>query len=127
MLPVWVVPKSWTDPYSVHTCLANCTCMSLEVILDSCMMVCSYTGARTASAFLDFINAEVKADSTFARIEDLDVLARKYVGSGSCSTNCVLCIYRHAQSLCIGCSQSLCVQAPKKLPSLWFRLLVTTS
>lgn len=48
-----------------------------------------YNSGRTASAFLDFINAEVKADSSFARIEDLDVLARKYVGSAADATSSV--------------------------------------
>ncbi|DBB07402.1 hypothetical protein WJX82_009936 [Trebouxia sp. C0006] len=48
-----------------------------------------YNSGRTASAFLDFINAEVKADSSFARIEDLDVLAKKYIGSAAGATSSV--------------------------------------
>ncbi|KAA6416740.1 MAG: hypothetical protein FRX49_13298 [Trebouxia sp. A1-2] len=48
-----------------------------------------YNSGRTASAFLDFINAEVKADSGFARIEDLDVLAKKYIGSAADATSSV--------------------------------------
>lgn len=44
--------------------------------------MCSYNGGRTASAFLDFIKGEIKADSSFARVEELDALAKKYIGSG---------------------------------------------
>ena len=43
---------------------------------------CSYNSGRTASAFLDFIKGEIKADSSFARVEELDALAKKYIGSG---------------------------------------------
>ncbi|KAL3130680.1 hypothetical protein ABBQ38_008070 [Trebouxia sp. C0009 RCD-2024] len=42
-----------------------------------------YNGGRTASAFLDFIKGEIKADSSFARVEELDALAKKYIGSAS--------------------------------------------
>lgn len=48
-----------------------------------------YNSGRTAPAFLEFINAEVKADSGFARIGDLDVLAKKYVGSAADATSSV--------------------------------------
>lgn len=48
-----------------------------------CVRVCvpyvhSYSGARTAEAFLTFIKAELDADKSFARVEALDALAKGF-------------------------------------------------
>lgn len=48
-----------------------------------------YNSGRTASAFLDYINQQVSADKAFARVEELDVLARKYIGSAADATSSV--------------------------------------
>lgn len=56
---------------------------------DHLLCFCSYNSGRTSSAFLDFINTQLKGDNTFARIESLDTLAKKYIGAGeSCRVQC---------------------------------------
>lgn len=42
-----------------------------------------YNSGRTSSAFLDFIGKQLKADNSFARVESLDTLAKKYIGAAS--------------------------------------------
>ena len=46
-------------------------------------LFCSYTGARTADAFLAHIKATLKADGGFARVADLDVLAASFAADPS--------------------------------------------
>ena len=48
------------------------------LILPPSPLFCSYTGARTADAFLAHIRATLKADGGFARIADLDALAASF-------------------------------------------------
>jgi len=48
-----------------------------------------YNSGRTSSAFLDFINTQLKGDNAFARIESLDTLAKKYIGAASDSASSV--------------------------------------
>lgn len=40
---------------------------------------CSYSGARTADAFLEFLDAKLEEDRGFARVESLDKLASAFM------------------------------------------------
>ena len=43
------------------------------------MIVCSYSGARTADGFLQFLEEKIEQDRGFARVESLDKLASAFL------------------------------------------------
>lgn len=47
------------------------------------LLLCRYEGSRTSDKFLEFIQTKLDEDKGFARVEELDKIAAKFVAAGA--------------------------------------------